>query len=195
MTTQTDLFAKTTPPGPPGLRYTQDVVEVEQEAALLRFMADQDFQPFDFQGFKARRQVVYFGWGYDFRQGRLKAATPIPEPLFRLRRETAELAGVRPDAFVQCLIIKYDPGAGIGWHRDRPQFGLVAGVSLGSDCVMRFRRDAGERWERMALSLAARSAYVLDGPARSEWQHSIAPHDRLRYSVTFRTLKEVVPLR
>jgi alkylated DNA repair protein (DNA oxidative demethylase) len=41
---------------------------------------------------------------------------------------------------VQALLIRYDPGAGIGWHRDRPLFEHVVGISLGAPATMRFRR-------------------------------------------------------
>jgi len=35
----------------------------------------------------------------------------------------------------------------------------------------------------------ARSAYLLRGPVRRDWEHSIPPLDQLRYSVTFRSVR------
>ena len=65
----------------------------------------------------------------------------------------------------------------------------VAGVSLLAPCRMRFQRGKGTNRQTYALPLEPRSAYVLGGPARSTWQHSIPPVKSLRYSVTFRTLR------
>ena len=87
------------------------------------------------------------------------------------------------------LLIEYAPGAGIGWHRDRPEFGDVIGISLLAPARLRFRRKVGTKWERTALTAEPRSAYLLRGPARTEWEHSIPPMETLRYSITLRTLK------
>jgi alkylated DNA repair dioxygenase AlkB len=113
----------------------------------------------------------------------------MPAVVGDLRVIAAGLTGLKAHAFEQCSIIEYAPGAGIGWHRDRPQFGKVVGISLLAPCRLRFRRTPGEgKWERAALDLAPRSLYVLDGEVRGVWQHSIPPLQSLRYSVTFRTL-------
>jgi alkylated DNA repair dioxygenase AlkB len=87
------------------------------------------------------------------------------------------------------LVTEYVPGAAIGWHRDKAVFGDVVGVSLVSACVFRIRRTSGTAWERNSFRLEPRSAYLLRGPARTEWEHSIPAVDSLRYSVTFRTLR------
>src|SRR5262249_58473491 len=92
----------------------------------------------------------------------------------------------------QALITEYSPGAAIGWYRDRPEFEDVIGVSLGAPCLFRFRRKKGSRWERASIELQPRSAYLLRGPVRMDWQHSIPPVDKLRYSVTFRSLRESI---
>jgi alkylated DNA repair dioxygenase AlkB len=101
----------------------------------------------------------------------------------------ATLARVTADAFSEALVTEYQPGATIGWHRDAPPFGVVGGVSLASPCRFRFRRGRPGAWETCELTLPPRSAYVLDGPARGEWQHSIPPVQALRYSITFRTIR------
>ena len=108
-----------------------------------------------------------------------------------MRIRAAALAGVPPDAFEHALLVRYDPGAGIGWHRDRPVFDRVVGVSLGSPATLRFRRRRAGGFDRVSLEVEPRSAYLLTGPARYEWEHSIAPGGALRFSITFRTLSEL----
>ena len=194
--TQGDLFPAATKPAavtPSGLRYWPDVITADDEAALVAELAALPFLPFDFHGYLANRRVVSFGSRYDYGKRAVEAADPMPAFLLPLRARVAALAGLAPDAFSQCLINEYQPGAGIGWHRDRPQFGQVVGVSLVSPCVLRLRRRAGTKWERAAAPLAPRSAYLLSGPAREVWEHSITPGDELRYSITFRTLAAAHP--
>jgi alkylated DNA repair dioxygenase AlkB len=107
-----------------------------------------------------------------------------------LRARCARIAQTDPAELVQALVSRYAAGAGIGWHRDAPMFGTpVVGLSLGSACRMRFQRKLKDVRETYELRLEPRSAYALDGPARWAWQHSIPATDDLRYSITFRTLK------
>jgi alkylated DNA repair dioxygenase AlkB len=87
----------------------------------------------------------------------------------------------------QALVVRYDVGAGIGWHRDRPVFDKVIGISLQSPCVLRFRRRDGHGFRRFSLHAQPRSAYLLNGEIRHDWEHSIAPMEALRYSITFRS--------
>jgi alkylated DNA repair dioxygenase AlkB len=178
--------------GPPGLGYWPDVLTPEDEVALAAKIAELPLQPFEFRNYLGNRRTVSFGFRYDYGRRVVEDAQPLPDYLLELRDQIAALAGRQPKDFVQGLVSEYAPGAGIGWHRDRPQFGLVMGLSLLSPCVMRFRRKAGSTWDRMSASLEPRSAYRLSGPARSEWEHSITPMEVLRYSVTFRTLAEDV---
>ncbi len=97
---------------------------------------------------------------------------------------------MEPPDLAEALLQRYPPGAGIGWHRDAPMFGTVVGVSLGASCTLRFQRGKGDERRVFGLELEPRSAYVLTGAARWRWQHSIPPTKNLRYSVTFRTVKE-----
>jgi alkylated DNA repair dioxygenase AlkB len=133
--------------------------------------------------------VVSFGWRYDFDAEELRGTDPIPPFLLPLRDAAAAFAGLAPAALGQALLTEYGPGAAIGWHRDKAVFGDVVGVSLASACVLRLRRGDGAGWERSSLRLEPRSVYLLRGPSRSEWEHSIPAVDDLRYSVTFRTLR------
>ena len=173
---------------PDGFRYHPDILSFDEEEALACELGALPFKPFDFQGFLANRQVVSFGCRYDYDRRAVVEAAPFPSFLDSLRRKVAAIFGRQPDAFQQVLINQYRPGAGIGWHRDKAQFDEVVGVSLLAPCVLRFRRKAGETWDRASLTVEPRSAYLLSGPARREWEHSIPALDRLRYSITLRTL-------
>lgn len=177
------------PYAPPGFSCARELVPPDEHAALVRRFEQLPFQPFDFHGFKGNRQTVSFGSRYDFTQSRVKPADPFPDWLRPLQSRAAAFANLEPDALVQALITEYAPGAGIGWHRDRPEYGKVVGVSFESACILRLRRRHGEGWRRESVLLEPRSAYLLDGEVRHDWQHSIMPGDRLRYSVTFRTLR------
>jgi alkylated DNA repair dioxygenase AlkB len=96
---------------------------------------------------------------------------------------------VPAERFVHVLVTEYRPGTPIGWHRDKPEYGIVVGLSLGSACRMRFRPydNPHDRSVVIALTLAPRSIYVMADEIRWAWQHSIPPAKALRYSMTFRT--------
>lgn len=192
MTDSLSLFPKlhaATSPEPSGLRYTDAVVSPEAQADLVERARTLDFAPFDFRGFKGNRRTVSFGSRYDFTHSRLGSADPMPDWLTPLRAAAAAFADISEADLVQALVTEYAPGAGIGWHRDRPEYGKVVGLSFASDCVLRFRRPDAAGWRRASITLRPGSAYLLEGCARDAWQHSITPGDELRYSVTFRTLR------
>jgi alkylated DNA repair dioxygenase AlkB len=173
---------------PSGLRYQDDLITPMEETELAGWMETLPLKPFEFHGHLGNRRTVSFGWRYDYARSQALPTDAIPEALHPLRAKVAAFAGRHPDDLVQALVTEYAPGAGIGWHRDKPQFGQVVGVSLLAPCVFRLRRKAGSRWDRAAFTADPRSAYLLDGAARWDWEHSITPMDRLRFSVTFRTL-------
>ncbi len=183
---QSDLFA---PPGP-SVATRADIVDATEEAALIAAIDATDPTPFRFQGWLGKRLTTSFGWSYDFDRGTMAAAEPIPAFLLPVRERAAAFAGLAPDALEQALLIRYDPGAGIGWHRDRPQFEHVLGISLGAPATLRLRRRRADGFDRATIPLAPRSAYLLSGEARHDWEHSIAPMDEPRWSITFRSLSE-----
>ena len=185
---QLDLFAPA-PALPPGFQYWDEAIPREEERAILKTFATLDFAAFAFHGHVGRRRVVSFGWAYDFEREAIRDAPPIPPFLLALRERAATFAGLAPQTLSQALVTEYPPGAAIGWHRDKAVFGDVLGVSLGAPCLFRLRRRAGASWQRTSLHLEPRSAYLLQGPARTEWEHSIPPTEGLRCSVTFRTLR------
>jgi alkylated DNA repair dioxygenase AlkB len=182
-----DLFGSSSPT-PEGFRYSADLLTSDEEESLARELAALPFKPFDFHGYQANRQVVGFGFRYDYGSRRVVEAPPLPPFLDPLRQKIAEAFGRPEEAFEQVLVNEYRPGAGIGWHRDKAQFDEVVGVSLLAPCTFRFRRKSGDGWDRVSLAVAPRSAYLLSGPSRTVWEHSIPPLDRHRYSITFRTL-------
>lgn len=173
---------------PEGFCYQPELLTPEQEESLARELAGLPFKPFNFHGYQANRQVVGFGFRYDYGSRRVVEAPPLPPFLDPLRQKIAEAFGRPAEAFEQVLVNEYRRGAGIGWHRDKAQFDEVVGVSLLAPCTFRFRRKSGEGWDRVSLVVAPRSAYLLSGPSRTVWEHSIPPLDRHRYSITFRTL-------
>ncbi|MDB5719773.1 MAG: alpha-ketoglutarate-dependent dioxygenase AlkB [Alphaproteobacteria bacterium] len=187
-TEQPGLF-ETMPDWPEGLVYRDDVLSPDEESRLAERLGELPFQAFQFHGFEGNRRTVSFGLHYAFDGSGLRAAEPVPGWLHPVRAKAAEVSGLPPEALEHVLVVEYGPGAGIGWHRDRSVFGDVVGLSLLAPARLRFRRKTGDRWERKAVMVAPRSAYVLRGPARSEWEHSITPMEVLRYSLTFRTLR------
>ena len=182
-----DLFGA---PLLPGFAYAEDLVTPDEEALLIAAVDAAGLNPFRFQGWLGKRLTTSFGWRYDFDDGAFTMGTPLPEWLLPLREKAADFAGLPAGDFAHALLIRYDPGAGIGWHRDRPVFEHVVGVSLGNPAVMRFRRRRPGGFDRFAAPVSPRSVYHLSGEARHDWEHSLAPMDVPRWSITFRSLSE-----
>jgi alkylated DNA repair dioxygenase AlkB len=172
----------------PGLNYRDNILTEAEECAMVAQVDGTELSPFRFQQWTGKRLTHSYGWSYDFENGRFSPTDPIPDWLTPLKAHAARFAGLDPDDLVQALLIRYDPGAGIGWHRDRPVFEHVVGVSLGTPATMRFRRRAGAKFERASAPLAPRSIYHLSGEARHEWEHSITAMETARWSITFRSL-------
>jgi len=177
---------------PDGFRYQADFLDAEEERALVGAIEPLPFEPFQFHGFEGRRRVVSFGWRYDFSAAKLSEAAPMPAALHDVREKAARFAGLEARTLEQCLVIEYTPGAAIGWHKDRPVFGEVIGVSLAAPALLRFRKKDGAKWARASLRLKPRSVYLLRGPSRWAWEHSIPAVEALRYSLTFRTLRHAI---
>jgi alkylated DNA repair dioxygenase AlkB len=170
---------------PSGFRYTEGLITAREEQSLIREIAGLPFKEFEFHGFLGKRRVVSFGWRYDFNHGGLQKTVDIPDCLLPVRERAASFAGLAAAELQQVLLTEYRPGAAIGWHKDRWVFGEIVGVSL---CTFRLRRKVNERWERMSLELQPRSAYLLQGPVRTGWEHGMPAVSRLRYSITFRNI-------
>ena len=173
-----------------GLRYSEEVISKSEEIDLLDRLGALDLAPFRFHSWLGNRKTRSFGWSYNFEDSRLTRTESIPDWLFPLRERAAEFARIEACEFVHVLVARYDPGAGIGWHRDRDVFGKVVGISLCASASLRFRQRKSTSFRRASLEVARRSAYFLSGEARHDWEHSISPGGNLRFSVTLRTLSE-----
>ena len=192
MTLQGDLFAGRGLGAvePDGFALWPDFVSAPEERELEEAVDAAPLKPFEFGQWEGKRLTAYYGYGYDFGRKRLEPAPPLPTWLSDLAARAAERMDLARDAFGQALVIRYDPGAGIGWHRDRPQFGTVAGLSLTNPVRLRLRRRTEAGFERMAVELPPRSLYYLEGAARWDWEHSILPVEQTRRSITLRTLRD-----
>jgi alkylated DNA repair dioxygenase AlkB len=182
---QAELF-DTASKFPPEFRYVGELISHAQEQHLVNLFQELEFKPFEFHGFLGKRRVVSFGWRYDFSGGGLQKTDDIPPFLEPLRQQAAAFAA---SDLQHVLVTEYQPGAAIGWHKDRSVFGDVVGISLLSPCTFRLRRKAGAGWQRASIMLEPRSAYLLRGEARVEWEHSIPAVTELRYSITFRNFR------
>jgi alkylated DNA repair dioxygenase AlkB len=174
---------------PEGFRYQPEIISPPGEQALLEIIRELPLKQFEFRSFHARRRVISYGWQYSFAERSLKPADEIPGFLQQARERAASFSGLPVDDLVMAQVIEYSPGSAIGWHRDRDVFGDILGISLLSACTFRFRRAAGSGWERYSFRAEPRSIYLMRGPSRQEWQHSIPPVDELRYSLVFRSLR------
>ena len=173
-----------------GLRYQEAIIDEAEERVLIAKIRELDLSPFRFHGWLGNRKTQSFGWRYDFDDASFNPTEPIPDWLDEVRATAAAFAELQPDDFVHVLLARYDPGAGIGWHRDRDVFEKVVGISLCTPATLRFRQRSDSGFRRANLEVAPRSAYLLSGEARYDWEHSISPGQSLRFSITFRTLSD-----
>ncbi|MEP6943274.1 MAG: alpha-ketoglutarate-dependent dioxygenase AlkB [Betaproteobacteria bacterium] len=190
---QAELFDNPAPL-PHGLVYLQEFITPAQEAKLVESIAPLPFREARFQQYLARRRVVHFHpqsetERYDKGDADTFSSGPLPPFLVTLQQTVATRLAIDPAQFVHALVTEYRPGTPIGWHRDKPIYGVVAGLSLAGWGRMRFRPlDSKAPKDAMVLlDLAPRSLYMMQGAIRWDWQHSLLPTRTLRYSITFRT--------
>lgn len=183
---QLTLF-ETLRPEPEGLRYAVDFVSPAIENELILAIRTLPLRPFQFGEFEGKRRVASFGFRYDYDVRQLKRAEPIPGWLAEIVANV-ETFGRPATRIQQVLCTEYDVGIGIGWHRDTPHFDEIFGLSLGSACKFRFRKRAGNTWDRFTLDAEPRSLYTMSGASRQIWEHSIPAVEAPRYSITLRTM-------
>jgi alkylated DNA repair dioxygenase AlkB len=172
---------------PEGLRYVADFVPPEVEQQLVSGIRNLPLEPFQFGQFQGRRRAASFGFRYDYALRQLQRSEPIPAWLDEIVTKIEAFGG--PDTQIQqVLCTEYDVGVGIGWHRDKPHFDGIFGLSLVSACKLRFRKLASKSWDRFTLDADPRSLYVMSGVSRHIWEHSITAVASPRYSITFRTM-------
>ncbi len=175
---------------PEGLTYEPGFLSRDEEQALVALIRTLPLQAAKYKQYTARRRVTSFGGSYDFDANELLPAQPLVAELHPLRARVAQWAGVSPDDLRHVLVAEYAPGTPLGWHRDVPDHEEVFGVSLGAPAVLRLRPyppTDPERADVVKLRAAPRSIYAMRGVARWGWQHSVAPVEALRWSITLRT--------
>lgn len=187
MAVQKQLWAEDTLPS--GFVFVPDFLSPVEESALLSFIGGIEFRDIQMHGVTAKRRVKQYGWHYAFESYKLTATDPIPAAFSEIRERAAALAGIASSEWAEALVTEYAPGAGIGWHRDAPGFGIVAGISLSGACRMRFRTGTPHDWTTRSIELPPRSIYLLTGEVRTQWQHMIPATKELRYSITLRTVR------
>ncbi|KQR65315.1 alpha-ketoglutarate-dependent dioxygenase AlkB [Pedobacter sp. Leaf176] len=176
---------------PEGFSYYPEFLSAEDEQRLLEIVQDLDLQPMVFQGYQAKRKTKSFGYDYHFHSRKLEKGLPIPETFNALIDKVSLKLAFDPKLFKEVLVTEYPPGSVINWHRDAPPFGLISGISLLSDCSLRFRpHDKSKQGRKTIINITIQrcSLYILDGISRSDWEHSILPVNKTRYSITLRTL-------
>ena len=191
--TQAELFGPAPQTLPEGFHYRLDFISHAEEAELLAALERMPLDEARYKTFTARRRVASYGAQYDFQNNRLLPSDPLPAELMSLRERVARWIGVAPEAFASALVAEYQPGTPLGWHRDVPDYEMVVGISLVGMARMRFRRYPPihpRKADVLSLELEPRSAYVMRGEVRWDWQHSVAPTPALRYSISFRTPAE-----
>lgn len=194
---QAALFDTTEAPASlPGLAHEDEFLGRAEEAALLAVIATLPLAPARYKDHLARRRIVSYGGSYDFDGNSLQPGEALDERLHPLRRRVAAWVGVDEAELVHALVAAYAPGTPLGWHRDVPDFEMIAGVSLGAPAVIRFRPyppDAAAQRHAVDFLAAPRSIYRLSGPARWDWQHCVPPVTDHRWSITFRTFSRRRP--
>jgi alkylated DNA repair dioxygenase AlkB len=187
MSEQLTLFGSDTA-APAGLRYQAEFISKDEEHELIARIRALPLTPFQFGAFEGKRRVVSFGWRYDYSQQKLQQADDLPDWLSPFIAGVEQFADLPASSVRQILCTEYETGVGIGWHRDKPHFGEVFGLSLAAPCKFRFRRKRGSAWQRFTLEAEPRSLYMMAGESRHVWEHSIPPVEATRYSITFRTM-------
>ncbi len=177
---------------PPGFLYLPDFLPEHEEMQLYEEILKTDLDTFTFQGFEAKRKVASFGYDYNFEKKSLVKGKTILQAFNFFIENVATRLSISIDEFAELLVTEYPVGSVINWHRDAPSFSLIAGISLLADCIFRLRPHDKTKQNRSSIisfPLKRRSLYIIQGIARTDWQHSISPVKEIRYSITLRTLR------
>jgi alkylated DNA repair dioxygenase AlkB len=177
---------------PPGFIYEENFLTPEEEQKLLILVSTIERHNMMFQGFEAKRKTASFGYDYNFDKRTISKGKCIPVEFNPLIEKVGHKFSISPNEFSELLLTEYPVGSVINWHRDAPPFDIIVGISLNADCTFRLRPHDKARRSRSSIisfPLHQRSLYLMTGEARTDWQHSIAPVKKTRFSITLRTLK------
>ena len=180
---------------PAGFKYIPDFISRDEENYLINIILNTELHTFNFQGFEAKRRVASFGYDWSFDKRILKKGKEIPASFQPVIVKVARQLSIKEESFAELLITEYPVGSVINWHRDAPPFGVIAGISLNTDCKFRLRpyeKSKQGRSSIISIPVMRRSLYVMQDDSRSGWEHSVAPVKDVRYSITLRTLNENV---
>lgn len=180
------------PAFPEGFAYYPDFIDIKEEQEFIQAISKTELHSFNFHGYEAKRKVASYGYDWSFEKRSLSKGKEIPVVFHSIIKKVAGHLSIPETSFAELLVTEYPAGAVINWHRDAPPFDIIAGVSLLSDCIFRLRPYDKTKQKRNAIisfPVKQRSLYIIQGSARSEWEHSIAPVKEIRYSITLRTLK------
>jgi len=178
---------------PAGFTYSPGFITEAEEIQLIKAIEQFDLQNMKFHEYEAKRKVISFGRGWSFTEQQLKQGNPIPGEFNFLVERIASHLQIPTASIAQFLITEYPVGSVINWHRDAPPLETIVGVSLLSDCIFKLRPHDKEKQTRSAtisLPVQRRSFYVMTGVSKNAWQHCIAPMNKVRYAMTFRTLRK-----
>jgi DNA oxidative demethylase len=187
-----NLFFENSQVQPEGFSYIPEFLTREEEAKLLEIIFSLPLKPLIFQGFEAKRKIMSYGADYHFDTRKVTRGTPIPEAFSFLLEKVSRHLSIPVPEFAEMLLTEYPEGSVINWHRDGPPFEIIAGISLLSDCIFRFRPYDKAKQHRSNIirhTVERRSLYLIKGEAREDWEHSILPVKETRYSITLRTLR------
>jgi alkylated DNA repair dioxygenase AlkB len=183
------------PEFPQGFHYYPDFINEAEEMKLLASIEETPLHTFHFQGYEAKRKVASFGYDWSFEKRVLSKGKDIPESFSWVVQKVADFMDITPDHFAELLVTEYPVGSVINWHRDAPPFDIIAGISLHTDCVFRLRPQEKTKQNRksvISFTVHRRSLYIIQGEARTQWQHSTSPVKDIRYSITLRSLRSPV---
>jgi alkylated DNA repair dioxygenase AlkB len=148
-----------------GLQYVPEYLDSETHDRLL---AAVDRQPWLMS---VDHRVQIYGYNYSHAKRAAFRIGDLPPWATDLSGRLCS-DGLLPKVPDQMVANDYRPGSGIFAHVDQAVLGdIVASVSLGSTCVMRFSHGASGQVEELLLE--PRSVLVLSGEARWAWQHEI----------------------
>lgn len=174
---------------PHGLKLAYEVISPAEEAALIAQIEASGLTYYSYDAENPRSSTSY-GWEYDFRNDTFLPCAPMPEAFRPIADMAAAFAGLAPGSFAECLLNRYEPGAIIQSHVDKPVWEHVIGISLGSAVTMQLRRETADGYEYAPVELLPRSMYLLSDDARHIWQHSLPPMAGTRWSITFRDFSD-----